>query len=451
MEDFMSTNREEVKNFQCHVKNKAYTVDEIKTMISGRKVYIWGAGPSGRTFLRAFEREGFKVEAFLDNDIKLIGKYLGGGGIPIITPGTILEALNLSGTSFIITASYNFRKREMFEACKQKQLRYKKDFIDIQAFSYFIPAVEISGMCNLKCIACPRGDTFHSFFEGGGYMRTGNYQKILQKLIKEIPFLSLVDLYTFGEPLLNPDLPEIIRINNKLGIGSGISTNLNYGKYLEEVVKANPIVLRVSVSGLGNENYGVTHKGASWEIFYANLCALEEYIKKFHAETTIMLIFHVNKNNMMEYADIYNLAKEHGFRLTAISSTLFPDYVMDYLDGKQICDGAKKAKDLMPISLEEMLEFANSEHEKSCILTRCLPVINWDMSVLTCCNYSYDKLADNYLDITLDEIIRRRNEAELCKKCIQYSLHRYRNLSYRGGDITLGQKLFETTKLPEII
>jgi wyosine [tRNA(Phe)-imidazoG37] synthetase (radical SAM superfamily) len=447
----MNTNQEEVKNFQCHVKNNAFTVGKIKAMISERKVYIWGAGPSGRTFLRAFEREGFKAEAFLDNDVNLIGTDV--RGIPVIAPNVILDKSNLAESSFVITASYNFRRREMFEGCKKINLKYKKDFIDIQAFSYFAPTVEVSGICNLKCIACPRGDTFNSYFEtgGGGVMKVQNYQRVVQKLIKELPFLSLIDLYAWGEPLLNPDLPEIIKINNDLGLGSGISTNLNYGKNLGEIIKAKPILIKVSLSGFGKKNYEVTHKGASWEVLYENLCSLAEYNKKYGNETTVMLSYHVNKSNMEEYKNIYNLAKTHGFRLTTISSMIFPDYVMDYLDGKEICDSAKKAKDLMPISLEEMLRVANEEHEKSCILARCLPVINWDMSVLTCCNYSYDKLADNYLDITLDEIIRRRNEAKLCKKCIQYSLHRYRNLSYRGGDITLGQKLFQTTKLPEII
>ncbi|MDR2796681.1 MAG: hypothetical protein LBB47_08240, partial [Spirochaetaceae bacterium] len=44
---------------------------------------------------------------------------------------------------------------------------------------------------------------------------------------------------------------------------------------------------------------------------------------------------------------------------------------------------------------------------------------------LTCCYYSYERLVPNYLDVTIDEIINLRNNADFCKKCIKYSLHRF--------------------------
>ena len=68
-------------------------------------------------------------------------------------------------------------------------------------------------------------------------------------------------MYIWGEPLLNPELPEIIKINKNLGIASGISSNLNAGKHLEDVIKASPAQIRVSVSGYGEKYYEITHKG----------------------------------------------------------------------------------------------------------------------------------------------------------------------------------------------
>ena len=46
--------------------------------------------------------------------------------------------------------------------------------------------------------------------ETGKYMSASDYKKVITKMVSEIPFLYLVDLYVFGEPLLNKELPEIM-------------------------------------------------------------------------------------------------------------------------------------------------------------------------------------------------------------------------------------------------
>ena len=84
----------------------------------------------------------------------------------------------------------------------------------------------------------------------------------------------------------------------------------------------------------------------------------------------------------------------------------------------------------MLVSIDEMIDDAKNERNKSCLLKRIIPVINWDMSVMPCCNYSYYKLADNYLEISLEDIINLRNIHSLCIKCQKYSLHRYFNPEY---------------------
>ena len=71
----------------------------------------------------------------------------------------------------------------------------------------------------------------------------------------------------------------------------------------------------------------------------------------------------------------------------------------------------------MPIPLTEMVEHARDNKHKSCLLKRILPVINWDGSVLTCCNYSYNVMFDNFMNVSLKEIINARYESELCARC----------------------------------
>jgi MoaA/NifB/PqqE/SkfB family radical SAM enzyme len=294
----------------------------------------------------------------------------------------------------------------------------------MQELAPFSPSVEISGVCNLRCIACPRGDQVNRL-ETGGFMSFADYQRAIQKLLKEIPWLFTIDLYVWSDPLVHPEIAKIIAYNNSLKLGSGISTNLNFGKYLEDVIKAEPAYIRVSASGFGETNYEQTHTGGSWKTLYENLLAAKAYIKKHNSKTIITVLYHANKLNTGEFKDMYAFCRRNGFRLDPLLSMIFPNYAMDYIEKKPLWDGARKAKEIMLVELDEVLEHCGRERQKTCLLMRAIPTINWDMSVLNCCSYPYDRIAPNYLDITLDEIVKLRNESAFCQKCVQYALHRY--------------------------
>lgn len=418
---------DEYNNTPCHANYHIYTAKDASNLFKGRHIYIWGAGQKGRGFLLALKRNGFKVKAFLDGSPLLIGTEY--QGVPTLDPKTVLNDSEILKESFILIASVDKKNKEMFKGCEDIGMEKGDDFINIQELSPFYPTVEVSGTCNLRCIACPRGDIKNPP-QKGGLMTAANYSKVIEKLLKEIPFLYLVDLYIWGEPLLNPELPEIIKINTSLGIASGISSNLNAGKHLEEVIKASPAQVRVSVSGFGEANYEVTHKGGLWAKLHKNLLLLSEYIKKYQTNTIVEVYYHININNLSEYRQLKELCATLGYRIHPSISMIFPDYAMDYVEGKELPEEAKKAKDLMLVSIDEMIDNAKKERNKDCLLKRIIPVINWDMSVQPCCNYSYQKVADNYLEISLSDIIKLRNTHPLCLKCQQYSLHRYFNPGY---------------------
>jgi MoaA/NifB/PqqE/SkfB family radical SAM enzyme len=411
----------------CRADDHVYTPSDTAALFKGRDLYIWGAGQKGRGFRLALERNGFKVKAFLDSSPLLAGNSY--QGIPILDPKIVISDKTAGQASFILIASVDKKNKEMFALCEAAGLVKGSDFINIQEFSPFYPTVEISGVCNLRCISCPRGNSAR-LPEKGGFMTAANYLKVIHKLIEDIPFLYLIDLYIWGDPLLNPELPEIIKINNGLGIASGISSNLNYGRYLEEVVKAAPAQIRVSVSGYGKEHYEITHTGGKWEKLHENLLLLSEYIKKYQTQTIVEVYYHVYKNNRAEYKTMLEFCNKQGFRLHPVLSMLLADYAMAYCEGQGLSEESKKAEELMLIGLDQLIANGQKDRQKRCLLNRVLPIINWDMSVMPCCNYSYHKLADSYLNISLQEIIEQRGSHPLCVKCRKYALHRYFNPEY---------------------
>jgi hypothetical protein len=176
--------------------------------------------------------------------------------------------------------------------CSEAGLAHKKHYLRMWELAPLSPSIEISGVCNLRCIACPRGE------RGGGggtdatcdFMDFADYQNVPQKLLREIPWLFSVDLYVWSGPLPRPDIAEIIRHNNR----GGISINLNHGKY------------RVSTSGFGPKNYEITRAGGSWDALYKNLLDAKSYIKTHDSKIIITILYHTNKNNLSEFAAMRN-------------------------------------------------------------------------------------------------------------------------------------------------
>jgi MoaA/NifB/PqqE/SkfB family radical SAM enzyme len=342
-----------------------------------------------------------------------------------INPDSVLTGDGrFSKSAFVITA-VSKELYKVIERLKGEGFVEGINFIRKNDLCPVTPSIEISGICNLRCLACPRSDTLRPF-ENGGFISVDDYRSIVEKLLRELPMLHIIALFIWGDPLLHPKLPEILKINSELGIGSDISTNLNIKtEKLEEIVKANPTYLRMSCSGFGSKNYEVSHSGAKWDTFYKNCFEVSRLIKKYDSDTGVELYFHVNKANILEYKSIVDMAQQLGFRVSACLSMCFPQYAMNFAENISLPESARKAKELMLISMEDMLHAAKKETEKTCPQKNGFPNINWDLSVLTCCNFNQDRLADNFLNTDIYELIKLKNSSEFCKKCISYSIHRY--------------------------
>jgi wyosine [tRNA(Phe)-imidazoG37] synthetase (radical SAM superfamily) len=410
-------------NEQRKITGRGLSVAELEKQTCGKKLYIWGAGRVGKSVLSALERNGFKTEAFLDKNP--FYKDIVYNGIKTISPESLFEK-KLNEDAFLIFSSWMTHvNKDMAATLKSLEAKYDaRDtaFIPRTAIQPFHPSVDIAGFCNLRCIACPVGDASRPR-DKGGLMNTETFKKVLDKLLGEIPFLMELCLYLWGDPLLKPMLPEMIKICNDAGVTPFISTNLNHGKYLEEIIKANPPELMIAVSGFGPEHYEVTHFGGKWDLFYANLLKLREYIDKYHADTIPLVYFHANKTNLAEYKPMYELCKKLSFRLRVQPSLVLHDIVKDYAEKKELSESAKKAVDIQFFDMDEILRAAKTQHKNKCVFTSALPNIGWDLSLYPCCNYMRKKDV-NYLEMSFEDVVALSNDSPFCGECINLSVHR---------------------------
>lgn len=389
-------------------------------LVNGRSVFIWGARHEGYAARLALTRHGILPAGYIDSSPSLAGSSA--FGLPITGPGSFF-ADESPDRVFIMVAS-GFFADEIAERCKDEGWCSGKDFVVYGELRHFNYQVDVAGMCNLKCISCPRGNWPRH--RKPGFMSVETYGRLVDKILLDDPWTGIITLYNWGEPLLNPALPEIIRITRGKGLLSAISSNLAMKKDFEDVVQAGPDWFRISNSGWG-KNYEYTHTGASWEVFLSNCHRLFEYKQRHHPDMIVEFFFHIYSHNRGDVSKIQSLCNELGFTLRYRHAALAPlDNIALVVDGGQIMESAVQTRNLQFLHVEEVMDIARSERNRPCFYMDHL-WIDWDLSVAHCMEW-YDpalKLMDkDFLSMTLDEIDSARTGSEHCRKCMERGIHR---------------------------
>jgi MoaA/NifB/PqqE/SkfB family radical SAM enzyme len=257
-------------------------------------------------------------------------------------------------------------------------------------------------------------------------MSPKTYEALVDKILADDPWTGIITLYNWGEPLLNPSLPEIIDITRRKGLLSAVSSNLALEKDFEDVVRAGPDWFRISNSGWG-ENYEKTHTGARWEVFYSNCHKLSEYKKRHCPDMIIEFFFHIYSHNRGDFARIQAFCNELDFVLRYRHAALAPlDNIARVIDGDQVTNAAMQTRKLQFLHVEEVMDIARSERHRPCYYLDHL-WIDWDLSIAHCMEW-YDpalKLFDrDFLSVTLAEIDEARIGSEQCRSCMEKGMHR---------------------------
>lgn len=408
-------------------KYGVWDADQVANKLKNKSVFIWGAGQKGRGFAKRLAALGVNVSGFLDsNRNKFHQTQYQVDGLEVVDTLSFLAKEKNRKNTFVFVASVTSKYKVMFPIAEALGWEKGVNVETIQDASPFYPTIEVSGHCNLKCSSCPRGDS-DGLLKQGEYMSSSYYRQIVTKLVADIPLVYLIDLYIWGEPILNPELEQIIRINHEFGIASGLSTNLNSIRHLPKVLAVQPAQLRVSLSGASEKVYNITHTGGKWSRVEKNLKELARMRAENGFVTAIEVYYHLYKHNLDDAKIIKQFCADNGFSFHPSLAVLFSDYALQHRKQGVISTSADTANDLMLKSLEELLSDCDESGDKNCILTRVLPVIDWDGSVLACCNYSPrdDDKVGYFLETDFSDLIAKRTVSKTCVECQSFNLHRW--------------------------
>ena len=138
-------------------------------------------------------------------------------------------------------------------------------------------SVEPAAVCQLRCPACPVGlrSLQPSAFSRQSFMSLDVWHRVLSE-IRDTALI--VQFYFQGEPLLNKDLPRMIREAHEAGLYTIVSTNAQAltQDMAEALVGAGLDRIIVSMDGLTEESYGAYRVGGSLEKTKAALRYLHE-------------------------------------------------------------------------------------------------------------------------------------------------------------------------------
>ncbi len=288
---------------------------------------------------------------------------------------------------------------------------------------YFIDVIE---GCNLRCPSCPVGN-MRGTLRPKGRMSIELFNRILDKIKLETPEVQFIGLFSWSEPLLHPEIGELVRSVKRHDFPCYLSANLNRTDNLESVIQAGVDSLRVSLSGFYQDTYSQTHEGGDIETVKRNMRELRALIDKHQSKTKVFIAYHRYRHNMgRDYDEMCRFADELGFVMDPTWAYLMPlEKLFIELDGK-LSEKDRKVVDLFAISPTEQRRIYAGSRPSDCSLRRDQMAINADGSVSLCCAV-YDKqnyIADQFLDIPYAELQRRKYSSTICERCMSNDLHK---------------------------
>jgi radical SAM protein with 4Fe4S-binding SPASM domain len=184
--------------------------------------------------------------------------------------------------------------------------------------------IELTNYCNLKCGVCPTG--------------IGRLERcpaamdpaLFERLMKEVaPYLLTACLWGWGEPMLHPQLADILRISQDRGVTTFLSTNgqnLDDETVLKALIDYPPTRLIVCLDGLTDETNSVFRVGANVDVALNGVRHLARMRSQRGAHLPVLhLRYIVMKHNEHEVSRLPAFAKENEFDELTIRSLVMID------------------------------------------------------------------------------------------------------------------------------
>jgi MoaA/NifB/PqqE/SkfB family radical SAM enzyme len=244
--------------------------------------------------------------------------------------------------------------------------------------------VESTSNCQLRCPSCPTATGEVHQVLGKGFLHATDFIRLLDQGAGRI---RVVELSNYGEPFLNPQLLDILRIAGERGVELIIKNGANLNNVREEVleglVKYGLRDITCSIDGASQETYAIYRKRGDFETVIGNIRKINEHKKKYHSiYPRLLWQFVVFGHNEHELEKARALAAELGM-------TFFPKLSWDEgFSPIRDVDLVRRQIGSSRVNRSEHLQKGEIYNGNVCEQLWEQPQINYDGRVLGCCvNY----------------------------------------------------------------
>ena len=406
------------------MKNKQNIFDGAKT------VAIYGTEPYIENIYNFFKDIGKKVLYLIDNntsgkkfagmsivDINEIGRFeepdifiIGNGKSDIVIKEKLKKNLINKGIDeHKIFTSYNMWKYNTVNR-----------FQDIKpAFTAFKNVIiEIAGTCNAKCPYCAVNS---SRFTGDNrvkkYINPEDFKNAIDTLLNKniIDKTSVIHLYNWGEPLMHPNINDILDILHKKKVFFALSSNASIMPGIKKEYFAYLDKIKISMSGFTQESYSKIH-GFKLDKILKNIDRLIDMVGD---KNKIEIFFYAYQFNLKELEPAKEYFSRKGIQLTQ-RIAFFNDYArfLSYAKGTMDIDELKKvSKELLLYYVDDFIKL-NKNYKCSFIENQI--VIDENLNYATCCilpkNHHGYKIG-NINNLSKEQLIKMKSSQPVCKEC----------------------------------
>jgi len=253
----------------------------------------------------------------------------------------------------------------------ERQLRRS----DVRAMPYRY-RIEPVGGCNLRCPACSAG--LRRLGRPAGLMSLDHFRAVIDQIA---PFALQAELYNYGEPLLHPQIVEMVRYAQGRGVAMRLSSHLNNLSRAQAagLIEAGLSHILVAIDGATQEVYAQYRRGGSLERVLANLRMLAEERarrRSFYPFISVRVLVH--RGNEHQIDAIRELAHASGAD-TFTTGQLYFDTT----------DPAQVGRWLPGDRVRASYGFSGQHRdERACAELWEHMAINWDGGVSPCCWFS---------------------------------------------------------------
>ena len=405
---------------------KKLSKQELASLLTNKEVFIWGARMTGLGAKRYLSAYSVNVKGFIDSDPAFKDKEV--QGLPVYSPAVFKKFINNISSDISIVIAVSLKESEIIK--EYGDIFSKFDFFSFQNDNEPSYTVDILGTCNLKCASCPHSIENHSVPKGS--MSFDIFKRVFDKIITESPSTTHISLYSWGEPLLHPQLNKIIdHIHNK-NIAVALSSNLsiNFKGRFESIVKSNPDYLKISLSGFYQHVYASTHQGGDIELVKSNMFELRKLLDRYKVNTLVDINYHLYINNSGEDFDkMCKLAADLGFIISSTYALVMPlERVINYIHGNPD-QTTLDLQENMLVTIEEGIEASSKIKlpEGTCPFRENQININADLTVPVCCTVfeRNNLVSNNYLETSFKDINLNKSKVKLCGECMKLNLPEY--------------------------